>query len=153
MPNQLSRVILTLILLLSVPSLMAGNYDFVVAQDGSGNFTSIQKAIDACKAFPDNRITIFVKNGIYKEKLQVPSCNTQLSIIGESVEKTIVSYDDYFDKINRGRNSTFYTYTLKVEANDFILENITVENTAGPVGRPLHFMRKAIAVFFAIAGF
>jgi len=135
MPNQLSRVILTLILLLSVPSLMAGNYDFVVAQDGSGNFTSIQKAIDACKAFPDSRVTIFVKNGTYKEKLQVPSCNTQLSIIGESVEKTIVSYDDYFDKINRGRNSTFYTYTLKVEANDFILENITVENTAGPVGQ------------------
>ncbi|MBW8333865.1 MAG: pectin esterase [Prolixibacteraceae bacterium] len=111
------------------------NYDFVVALDGSGNFASIQKAIDACKAFPDARIFIFVKNGTYKEKLVVPSCNTQLSIVGESADKTIISYDDYFDKINRGRNSTFYTYTLKVEANDFHLENITVENTAGSVGQ------------------
>lgn len=135
MPNQIGRLILVLFLLFSGQSLIANNYDFVVAQDGSGNFTSIQKAIDACKAFPDTRVSIFVKNGIYKEKLLVPSCNTQLSIIGESAKKTIISYDDYFDKINRGRNSTFYTYTLLIEANDFRLENITVENTAGAVGQ------------------
>ncbi len=106
-----------------------------VSQDGSADFTSIQKAIDASKAFPDKRVTIYVKNGTYKEKIVVPSCNTKLSIIGESAEKTIITYDDYFNRINRGRNSTFYTYTMKVEANDFILENITVENTAGPVGQ------------------
>ena len=135
MLNRIGRLILVVLLFFSGQSLMAGNYDFVVALDGSGNFTSIQKAIDACKAFPDSRVTIFVKNGIYKEKIQVPSCNSQLSIIGESTEKTIISYNDYFDKINRGRNSTFYTYTLKIEANDFRLENITVENTAGPVGQ------------------
>ena len=122
-------------LLLSVLSFAADKYDFVVAADGTGNFTSIQKAIDASKAFPESRVTIFVKNGTYHEKVLVPSCNSHLSIIGESADKTIISYDDYFDKINRGRNSTFYTYTLKVEANDFRLENITVENTAGPVGQ------------------
>lgn len=110
-------------------------YDFVVAKDGSGNFTSIQNAIDACKAFPDERVTIFVKNGTYREKLVVPSCNTKLSILGESSEKTIITFDDYFDKVNRGRNSTFYTYTMLVQASDFRLENITVENAAGPVGQ------------------
>lgn len=130
--KMLFTVIVTLFL--NVHS-KAINYDFIVASDGSGNFTSVQKAIDACKAFPESRVTIFVKNGIYKEKLVVPSCNSRLSIIGESAEKTILSFDDYFDKINRGRNSTFYTYTLKVEANDFHLENITVENSAGPVGQ------------------
>ena len=111
--------------------------DFTVSPDGKGDFTTIQKAIDASKAFPDKRVTIFVKNGIYKEKLVVPSCNTFLSIIGESAEQTIITFDDHFAKINRGRNSTFYTYTLKVEANDFILGNITVENSAGPVGQAL----------------
>jgi len=110
-------------------------YEYVVAQDGSGDFTSIQKAIDACKIFPDGRITIHVKNGIYKEKVAILAGNTQLSIIGESVDKTIITFDDYFNKINRGRNSTFYTYTLKVDASDFRLENMTVENTAGPVGQ------------------
>lgn len=122
-------------LLLSVLSFAADKYDFVVALDGSGNYTSVQKAIDACKAFPESRVTIFVKNGTYHEKLVVPSCNSHLSIIGESADKTIISFDDYFDIINRGRNSTFHTYTLKVEANDFHLENITVQNTAGPVGQ------------------
>lgn len=135
MCKLLRGVIIVLFVLLTGQLAMAVSFDFVVALDGSGNFTSIQKAIDACKAFPDHRISIFVKNGTYKEKLVVPSCNTQLSIVGESPEKTVITYDDYFDKINRGRNSTFYTYTMKIEANDFRLENITVENAAGTVGQ------------------
>lgn len=110
-------------------------YEIVVAQDGSGDFETIQKAIDATKAFPDKRITIFIKNGIYREKVRIPSWNTQLSLIGEDAEKTIITFDDYFDKINRGRNSTFFTYTLLVEADDFYAENLTIENSAGPVGQ------------------
>ncbi|HEX7583423.1 MAG TPA: pectinesterase family protein [Prolixibacteraceae bacterium] len=135
--NSLKLIVFTVLafLMVSLRMFAQDKFEMIVAQDGSGDFTSVQKAIDACKAFPDNRITIFVKNGTYKEKIEVPSCNTQLSIIGESAEKTIITYDDYFDKINRGRNSTFYTYTLKVEANDFRMENISVENSAGPVGQ------------------
>jgi pectinesterase len=112
-------------------------YEMTVALDGSGNYTSIQKAIDACKSFPDKRITIHVKNGIYNEKIIVPSCNNKLSIIGESPEKTIIIYGDYFGKVNRGRNSTFYTYSMLVEADDFYAENLTIENNAGPVGQAL----------------
>ena len=108
-------------------------YKMVVAQDGSGDFTTIQEAIDATKAFPDKRITIFLKNGIYREKVRVPSWNNKLSLIGEDVEKTIITWDDYFDKINRGRNSTFFTWTLLVEADDFYAENLTIENSADPV--------------------
>jgi len=108
-----------------------------VAQDGSGDYTSIQQAIDATSSFPSQRITIFVKNGTYHEKIVVPSCNTRLSIIGESAEKTIITFNDFFNKINRGRNSTFYTYTLLVDADDFYAENLTIENSAGPVGQAL----------------
>jgi pectinesterase len=135
--NNLKHILLysIFLLLISVRVFAQEKFDFIVAQDGSGSYVSIQKAIDACKAFPDSRVRIFVKNGTYKEKLVVPSCNTQLTIVGESTDKTIITFDDYFNKINRGRNSTFYTYTLKVEANDFRLENITVENSAGQVGQ------------------
>jgi pectinesterase len=125
------------ILLLSFTVFAQDKSSFIVAPDGSGDFTSIQKAIDNCKAFPDKRVTILVKNGTYHEKIQVPSFNTSLSIIGEDAGKTIITFDVYFGKINRGRNSTFYTYTLLIEANDFRLENITVENSAGPVGQAL----------------
>jgi pectinesterase len=106
-----------------------------VSQDGSGDFTTIQTAIDAAKAFPDMRVTIFIKNGIYREKVTVPSCNTRLSLIGESMTGTIITWDDHFKKMERGRNSTFYTWTLKVEADDFMAENLTIENNAGPVGQ------------------
>jgi pectinesterase len=112
-------------------------YEMTVAQDGSGDFKTIQQAIDACKSFPDKRITIFIRNGVYHEKVVVPDCNPMISMIGESSEKTIISFDDFFGRINRGRNSTFYTYTVLVEADDFIAENITFENSAGLVGQAL----------------
>jgi pectinesterase len=110
-------------------------YDYTVATDGSGDYMTIQAAIDATKAFPDKPVSIFIKNGVYQEKVRVYAWNTQLSLIGESKENTIITYGDYFDKIALGRNSTFHTYTLKVEANEFLMRNLTVENSAGPVGQ------------------
>ncbi len=108
-----------------------------VAADGSGDFTSIQAAIDATKAFPDERMTILVKNGIYTEKVKVHNCNDKLTIRGEDALKTIIRFDDYFDKINRGRNSTFHTATFLVQGNGFVAENLSFENTAGPVGQAI----------------
>ncbi|OFY58701.1 MAG: pectin esterase [Bacteroidetes bacterium RBG_13_46_8] len=122
-------------LIISSRTYSGETYKIVVAADGSGDYTRIQAAIDACKAFPDKRITIFIKNGIYHEKVRVPAWNNKLSLIGESSEHTIISWDDYFDRINRDRNSTFFTYTLLVEGSDFYAENLTIENTAGPVGQ------------------
>jgi pectinesterase len=107
----------------------------VVAQDGSGDFSSIQEAINASKSFPYKRKTIFVKNGIYHEKVKVHEWNTTISLIGESKEKTIITYDDYFSKINLGINSTFYTYTLLVEGDGFVAQNLTVKNASGEVGQ------------------
>jgi pectinesterase len=138
------KVIYKIILLLGFSLLINPNqaiaqevYKLTVSQDGSGDYTSVQSAIDACKSFPDQRVTIFVKNGTYNEKVVVPACNTRLSIIGENAEKTIITFGDYFSKINRGRNSTFYTYTLLVIADDFYAENITIENSAGSVGQAI----------------
>lgn len=129
--------IILLLFLSSLSYCSYGNpkYNMVVAQDGSGDYVSIQEAINATKAFPPERITIFIKNGIYKEKVRVYSWNNDLSIIGENADSTIISYDDYFKKINLGRNSTFHTYTVKVECNDLIMENLSIKNTAGPVGQ------------------
>jgi pectinesterase len=110
-------------------------FNITVAQDGSGDFTSIQEAINHSPAFPYRRVTISVKDGIYYEKVRIPECNPNISLIGESKEKTIITYDDYFGKINLGRNSTFYTYTMSVEADDFMAQNLTIKNSAGPVGQ------------------
>lgn len=105
---------------------------YVVAQDGSGDYTSLQKALDACKAFPDERITIRIKPGTYKEKIEVHSWTTRVSLIGEDAKTTILTFGDYSGK--DGIN-TFTSYTVKVMGNDFQAENITFENSAGPVGQ------------------
>ncbi len=109
--------------------------NLVVTLDGSGDFTSIQEAIDQSKAFPDERITIFIKNGVYKEKIKIHEWNSNLMLIGESKENTKITFDDYFNKMGLGRNSTFYTYTLLVQADDVILKNLTIENSSGEVGQ------------------
>lgn len=102
-----------------------------VAQDGSGDFTTIQAALNETKSFPDEDITIFIKNGIYNEKVRVYAWNNHLTIIGESRENTIITFDDYFEKIGKGRNSTFHTSTFSVEADDVNLKNLTIINSAG----------------------
>src|SRR5690606_29906 len=105
------------------------------AADGSGDYLTIQEAINNTKSFPYQRITIRIKNGIYKEKIEVYEWNTNLSLIGEDPEHTVIVYDDYFKKINKGRNSTFLTPTLLVNASGTILKNLKIMNTAGPVGQ------------------
>lgn len=128
----------------------------VVAKDGSGDFETIQEAINASKAFPYQRVIINVKNGIYNEKIHVYSWNTKVSIIGESKDNTIITYDDYFDKIDLGRNSTFHTSTVLAEGDDFIAKNLTIQNTSGPVGQAIALTVNANRSFFencAILGF
>jgi pectinesterase len=110
-------------------------FNIIVAQDGTGDYKSIQEAINHSPAFPYRRISIKVKNGVYYEKVKIPEWNPSISLIGESKENTIITYDDYFNKINLGRNSTFYTQTFLVEGDDFIVQSLTIKNTSGPVGQ------------------
>lgn len=119
-----------------------------VAKDGSGDFISIQNAIDHTKSFPDQPITIFIKNGIYKEKVRVYPWNTNLTLEGEHQDSTILVYDDFFKKINKGRNSTFHTSTLSVESNDFCAKHLTIKNSAGEVGQAIALSVSGDRCFF-----
>ncbi|RYJ36565.1 Pectate lyase [Flavobacterium anhuiense] len=112
------------------------NY-ITVAQDGSGDYTKIQDAVYATPAFPYEKVTIFVKNGTYNEKVRIPEWNTNVVLQGESKENTIITFDDNFSKIALGRNSTFYTYTLLVEGDDFSASNLTIKNTSGERGQAI----------------
>jgi pectinesterase len=134
-------------------ALAKDEYVIVVDQKGSGNFVTIQEAINSVQSFPYQRITIFIKNGIYKEKVKIHAWNPKLSLIGESREGTIISYDDYFNKIGLGRNSTFYTYTMLVEGNDFFAKNLTIQNTSGEVGQAVALNVNADRVFFTNCSF
>jgi pectinesterase len=138
--------------------------DIVVALDGSGKFKSIQEAINAV---PDNsakRTVILIKNGVYNtEKLIVPASKINLTILGESRGKTVVSYHLYDCKSEASGNKCpaeswalwkdnkeliRTSATLTVLANNFIAENLTVSNTAGPVGQALALTLRADKVIF-----
>lgn len=119
-------------------------YDYVVAQDGSGDFFTLQRAIDAAPTFSKRPITIYVRSGVYKEKITVPGNRTNIHIIGEDVDKVVFTYDDYAskknefgDNIGTSGSASFYVY-----GDGFKAENVTFENSAGPVGQ-------AVALFVA----
>jgi pectinesterase len=131
-------------LTLSVSFAANGKYDFVVAQDGSGNFRTVQEAINAVPDYRKKVTTIFIKKGTYKEKLVLAGSKNMVKMIGEDRDKTILTYDDFAQKKNAfgeekgtSGSSSFYIY-----GEDFTAENITFQNSAGPVGQ-------AVAVWVA----
>lgn len=135
---MIKKLISFFLLSVSILSLSAAepHYDFTVAQDGSGDFTTVQEAINAVPDFRKaNRTTILIRKGNYKEKVIIPECKINLSLIGE--DGAVITYDDYASKLNRfgEEKSTSGSASCYIYAPDFIAENITFENSAGPVGQ------------------
>lgn len=112
------------------------HYDYVVAKDGSGDFFTVQEAINAVPDFRKNkRTTILIRSGEYKEKLIVPSSKLNISMTGE--DGAIITNDGYAKKLNAlgDEMSTSGSSTAYIYAPDFYAENITFANTAGRVGQ------------------
>ena len=113
----------------------------IVAQDGTGDYTTIQEAIYAIRDYTPIPITVFIKNGIYKEKLIIPTWKCDITLIGENADSTIITYDDYAGKEmvyfgdSIAKMGTFRTHTMLVAGHRITLENLTIENTAGRVGQ------------------
>lgn len=117
--------------------------NIIVAKDGSGNYRTIQEAVNSVRDLGSKRVTIQIKKGIYREKLVIPSWKTNISLVGDSKDSTIITYDDFSGKPNPGgtdaygkdKLTTYTSYTVLVEGNDIIIENLTIQNTAGRVGQ------------------
>jgi pectinesterase len=122
----------------------AFGYDFVVAQDGSGQYRTVQEAFNAVPDFRKKVTSIFIKKGVYKEKLILAGSKNMVRIIGEDREKTILTYDDYNQKKNifGEDKGTSGSSSIYVYGTDFAAENLTFQNSSGPVGQ-------AVAVWVA----
>ncbi|MEG1586596.1 MAG: pectinesterase family protein [Bacteroidales bacterium] len=119
-------------------------YDLVVAKDGSGHFRSVQEAVDAVPDYRKVPTTIYIKKGVYKEKVVVPESKQKIRLIGENQDSTILTYDDYASRKNRfgeemgtSGSASFYVYAPEFEASD-----LTFENSAGPVGQAVAILIK-----------
>ena len=109
-------------------------YDFVVAKDGSGDFFTVQEAVNAAPDYcKQDETRIFIKKGIYREKVTVPANKQKLHLIGEDALTTVITWDDY--ALRNGSTGypmgTSATSTVFMHANDFLAENLTFENSAG----------------------
>ncbi|MBD8490588.1 alpha/beta hydrolase fold domain-containing protein [Echinicola sp. CAU 1574] len=106
--------------------------DIVVAKDGSGDFLYIADALEAIRVYLPKPITVYIKEGVYKEKLEIPGTITNVTFKGDGPDKTIITFDDH-----TGKNymDTFDSYTLLVWGNSLIFRDLTIQNTAGSVGQ------------------
>lgn len=148
----MNKLLLVIISLLAAVNISAANkYDnpdtIVVSRDGTGEFRTIDEAIEVCRAFMDYTKVIYVKKGVYKEKLIIPSWLTNITICGEDRDNTIITWDDHANILMpiggldseaavKGKPmGTFRTYTLKVQGSYITLKDITIENNAAKLGQ------------------
>ena len=114
-----------------------------VSQDGTGDYTTIQGAVNAVRDLSQEQVTIYIKSGTYREKLIIPSWKKKISLIGENNLTTIITNNDFSGKdypggkdwFGRSKYSTYTSYTVLVHGDDFKAENVTIENSAGRVGQ------------------
>ncbi|MFG6687085.1 pectinesterase family protein [Mariniflexile sp. HNIBRBA6329] len=120
--------------------------DIIVAQDGSGDFLTIQPAIDAVPDNSSEKTVIYIKNGLYDgEKLFIPAEKKNITLIGESRTETIISYHTYNctnqaicpteEYVKWSVDNMLTAAAMTIIADGFRAENLTVRNTAGPVGQ------------------
>jgi pectinesterase len=116
--------------------------DVIVALDGSGQYKSVQEAISAAPMRTDPatpRWIIFVKAGTYHERIYVQRERGNLRVVGEDREKTVIACElnaNLPGPDGKGIG-TFRTPTVQVDGDGMIWENLTIANTAGPVGQAL----------------
>ncbi len=145
------------------PQPSARLYDAVVAKDGSGDFATIQVAIDA---MPTNRTApwlVFIKNGRYEELIRIPSNKPFLYLIGQDKDKVTITYKVYSTSTRITEDNQGYSGAtgeqdnggsmLYSQASDFYAENISFENRwgveqlAGPQSLALKTMNDRFAFY------
>jgi pectinesterase len=125
MKNKVIPALLTILLaiLSQTKADSKDKYNVIVAKDGSGNFKSVQAAIDAAPTGQTVPYKIFVKAGKYVEQVIIPAGKTFIELVGEDPQTTVISFGD-----GKGGTSTF-----TINANDCMLMNITLENSQGRI--------------------
>lgn len=127
----MKRILLFLCVVASLAARGQGK-KIIVAQDGTGDFRTVQAAFDAVPLSNRKPVIIYVKNGVYQEKLRLDSSKNLVTLMGEDKFRTILTFNDHTGKVSP-KGDTINTYTSEsflMKANDFKAENITFRNNA-----------------------
>lgn len=99
----------------------------VVAADGSGDFRTVQEAVDQVSDNNNQRVVIQIKPGVYKEQIRVSAGKRFVTFRGEDPHKTVLT----FRLSAQQAGNTRLAFSTYVNANDFRAENLTFENSFG----------------------
>lgn len=124
-----------------VPLIANAKPDAIVAADGSTKFKTVQEAVNASPrdSSPNRPWTILLKPGAYNEVVYIQREKRFLKLIGEDAEKTVITHNLHANLPGPDGKpiGTFRTPTVQIDADHISFENITFENSAGPVGQAL----------------
>lgn len=128
------RKLLVLLVIAIGINASAANYkrEIFVNPDGSGDFTTINACFDAIRAYMDYDVVVHIANGVYREKVVVPSWIKNVTFIGENPDSTIITWADHANIDNMG---TFRTYTMRIDGDWLTFKNLTIENNAPRLGQ------------------
>jgi len=134
------RIAIAALISLVLPA--AAQTNLYVAQDGSKPFKTVQSAIMSVPSGSrDNPVIIHIAPGTYKELIYIQREKSFFRLIGEDPNptNTVLSFNLYAGITNaEGKPiGTFKTPSTTIDADDFTAENITFENSAGPIGQAL----------------
>ena len=99
----------------------------VVAKDGSGHFRTVQAAINKVPSGNTKRVIIYVKKGVYNEKVTIPSGKPFITLKGESAALTYIQWSDTASTLDKKGEplGTYGSASVAVEADNFIALDIS----------------------------
>lgn len=126
------KQLITILLLLGT-SLSFGQKIIRVAMDGSGDFRSVQAALDAIPSNSKEKVTVLVGPGTYKEVITVDATKNNIFLKGAGADRTILTYNNHAGtKMSNGDTlNTWTCASVFIYGNDFNAEDIWFENNAG----------------------
>ncbi|CAM6078027.1 unnamed protein product [Sphagnum tenellum] len=100
----------------------------VVAKDGSGQYHTVQAAINAAPQNSASKWTIRVKAGLYNEIVTIPSTATNLVLMGDGAGQTVITGNL---SVGGSNVTTYLSATVSSLAANVIIRDMTIRNTAG----------------------
>ncbi|MBW8865076.1 MAG: pectin esterase, partial [Verrucomicrobia bacterium] len=136
----MKHTFLTAALLLLVAGKLSAQTNLYVDAGGSAKFHTVQAAIMSVPSGSrENPVIIHIAPGTYKELIYIQREKRFFKLVGDNPTNTIISFNLYAGITNaEGKPiGTFKTPSTTIDADDFSAENVTFENSAGPVGQAL----------------
>ncbi len=129
--RSFDTIILWILLFFSQSVVHASTNYIVVAANGTGEFTSIQQAIESLPMYCYTRVTLFIKEGVYHEKIRID--RDYITLEGENRENTRIEYSQLREDWNQNPDA-IGPAVVNIYADDVILRNLTIENTQPVIG-------------------